>query len=84
MPFPWDTARLCLNMQNGEVIHFPAGTYNKQVATEHGREQLELMELTYQAHRVFSQMGQPNHKPDKTALEFLKIAREVEKTRQHG
>lgn len=84
MPFPWDTARLCLNMQNGEVIHFPAGTYNKQVATELGRQQLELMELTYQAHRLFVEMGQPNKQSDKSALEFLKIAREVEKTRQHG
>ena len=57
MPWPWDTARYCLELPAGTVKHFPAGTYDRQVATETGRLELELMSIAHSAWYVFKRQS---------------------------
>lgn len=54
MPWPWEAARYCLDMQTGKVLHFPAGTYNQQIGSAIGRTQLDMMTLCFEAWRSFS------------------------------
>jgi hypothetical protein len=53
MPLWWDMAYYCLNLQDGTIRHFPAGTYNEQIATRDGRIELSMMQTTYNAWRTF-------------------------------
>lgn len=53
MPAWWQMAYYCLNLQEGTIRHFPAGTYDKQIATREGRHELSAMETVYNAWRVF-------------------------------
>ncbi len=57
MPFAWNIAYRCLNLQDGTIRHFPAGTYNAQVATYWDRMELELLETVYRAWRAFVQLS---------------------------
>lgn len=57
MPFVWNIAYRCLNLQDGTIRHFPAGTYNEQVATSWDRMELELIETVYRAWRAFIQLS---------------------------
>lgn len=53
MPFAWDTARYCLD-HYGNVLHFPAGSHDRQVATSFGRQQLDAMLFVSRARQTFS------------------------------
>jgi len=53
MPPWWSMAYYCLDLNNGTIRHFPAGTYDKQIKTREGRNELSLMETVYQAWRTF-------------------------------
>lgn len=53
MPFTWDMAFYCLNLHDGTMRHFPAGTYNEQMATFWDREELKMLETAYRAWRAF-------------------------------
>ena len=57
MPFAWNIAFHCLNLQDGTIRHFPAGTYNAQVGTYWNRKELELTETVYRAWRAFIQLS---------------------------
>ena len=54
MPFLWDMAYYCLDLQSGIVRHFPEGTYSAQGATATGRTELRLMEVVFRAWRTFN------------------------------
>jgi len=51
-PWPWEMARWCLDFETGRALHFPAGTYRAQVATEAGRIELEMMDLVRRVWRM--------------------------------
>lgn len=59
MPFVWDIARYCLELPYGQVRHFPAGTYDKQVSTWAGKVELSLMTTAHSAWYMFEKMS-PN------------------------
>lgn len=54
MPPWWSMAYYCLDLHDGTVRHFPAGTYHEQAATREGRDELSAMQTTYNAWRTFS------------------------------
>lgn len=54
MPFLWDMAYYCLDLQTGLIRHFPEGTYSAQDATATGRTELQLMEVVFRAWRTFN------------------------------
>lgn len=54
MPPWWNMAYYCLNLNDGTVRHFPAGTYHQQVETYEGKSELSAMETTYRAWRTFN------------------------------
>ena len=53
MPFAWDTARYCLD-HRGNVLHFPAGSYDRQVSTSMGRKQMDAMLFVFRARTAFA------------------------------
>jgi hypothetical protein len=57
MPWPWDIARYCLELPSSAIKHFPAGTYNEQVATWPGRIELSLMDIVHQAWYMFKHLN---------------------------
>lgn len=57
MPFVWDMARYCLDLPEGRVRHFPAGTYREQMATATARAELDLMTVVYSAWYVFKHLS---------------------------
>jgi len=54
MPPWWNMAYYCLDLSNGTIRHFPAGTYDKQIQTREGRNELNMMDVTYRAWRMFT------------------------------
>src|SRR5690606_37948002 len=56
MPFVWDAAQYCLELPYGAIRHFPAGTYDGQVATWAGRVELELMSVAHSAWYTFKHL----------------------------
>jgi hypothetical protein len=78
MPWPWQAAVNCLNLANGQILHFPAGSYNQQVATPLGKMQLDMMQLAYQAfvsfNKKFDAVKNPHTEFD---ISLIKIVREL-------
>jgi hypothetical protein len=46
--------RICWDFERNQPRHFPAGTYNEQVARPFGKMELDLMELLHRCWSVFS------------------------------
>lgn len=53
MPAWWEMAYYCLDLRDGTVRHFPAGTYHEQAATREGMNELNAMQVTYNAWITF-------------------------------
>ena len=51
MPFAWQSARYCLD-HNDNVLHFPAGSYIKQISTKAGRDEMNAMIFVKRALRA--------------------------------
>jgi hypothetical protein len=47
----------CLEMPYGSLRHFPAGTYDKQMSTETGRIELELMKTVHSVWYTFGHLS---------------------------
>jgi hypothetical protein len=48
--------RFCLEMPYGGIRHFPAGTYNEQMATWLGKRELNMMSLVHSVWYMFKKM----------------------------
>lgn len=80
MPFAWDTARYCLD-HYGNVLHFPAGSYDKQVGSWLGRKQMDAMQFVNYARHVFKQ-GLHKTKPGSYEAQLYIWAYEYKRSRQ--
>ena len=66
-PFSFFLVQMCMDWQ-GNITHFPCGSYIEQMRQEWGKRELELMKITFRAWRF---ANKPPEKWDDTDLSFM-------------